>query len=180
MTPEQVERFFQHLDMVNDADKELDSIPKWEKQFHRPSGTLHWSASVRLNGRLGGGASVRLNTPLSAWERNVYGQLEVTSAATTNKTVRLNPVEWRPLKPHFNPKLEDEEHSLATYLDRWHPYPLNRGRDVAVFSQYRPGVALPLPPNVTTFTEYLNFCGQVWKCPSIEDVPPPPWSPQLV
>jgi len=180
LTPEQLQRFFEHLDMVNDAEKELDSVPKWEKLFHRPTGTLQWTASVRLNGRLGGGASARLNTPLNTWERNVYGQLEVTSPATTNRTVRLNPVEWRPLKPHHNPRFDDDEHSLATYLDRWHPYALNRERDVSVFFQHRPGVALPLPQNVTTFAEYLNFCGQVWKCPSIKDVPPPPWSPQLV
>ncbi|MBX4911218.1 MULTISPECIES: hypothetical protein [Rhizobium] len=180
MTPEQLARFFDHLDMVDAADKELDSVVDWEKILHRPSGTLQWTTSVRLNGRLGGGASVRLTTPASVWESNVYGQIEIRSAATGNRTVRLNPVEWKPLKPHHNPRIDNEEHSLATYYDRWHPYPMNRGLDVDIFFQKKIGIALPLPQNVTTFAEYLYFCGQVWKCPSMKDVPPPPWSPQLV
>lgn len=181
MTPEQVIKFFDHLDMVNSAEKEVDSIADWEKLLHRPSGTLQWTTSVRLNGRLGGGASVRLMTPASVWEKNVYGQIEVRTPVTANRTVRLNPVEWRPLKPHHNPRLEDQVHSLATYLDRWHPYALNREmNDIDIFFQKKTGVAVPLPENVTTFVEYLNLCGQVWKCPSIKDVPPPPWSPQLV
>lgn len=180
MTPEQAERFFEHLDMVDAAAKQLDGLPKWEKVFNRISGTLNWTVSVRLNGRLGGGASVRLSTPLSVWEKDVYGQIEIRSAHTLNKVARLNPVEWRPIKPHRNPKIDDDEHSLATYLDRWHPYSLNKALDPDVFFQKKTGVALPLPQNVTTFAEYLNFCGQVWKCPSIQDIPPPPWSPQLV
>lgn len=180
MTPEQVERFFAHMDMVDATAKQLDSITKWTLLTDRPSGVLQWVTSVRLSGSLGGGVSVRLKTPAAVWDRDVYGHIEVRSAATLNRSARLNPVEWRPRSQHRNPPLEDPDHSLATYLDRWHPYSMNRDRHVDVFFQSRVGVALPLPDNVTTFAEYLDFCGQVWKCPSIREVPPPPWSPQLV
>lgn len=166
--------------MVDASPKSLDSVSSWVLLTDRPSGVLQWNASVRLSGTLGGGVSARFKTPAAVWNRDVYGHLEVRSAATLNRSARLNPVEWLPRGPHRNPPLGDSEHSLETYIDRWHPYAMNRDRHVDVFFQGRTGVALPLPANVTTFLEYLDFCGQVWKCPSIKDVPPPPWSPQLV
>ncbi|MEA3533684.1 hypothetical protein [Rhizobium sp. CC-YZS058] len=180
MTPEQTDRFFAHLDLVDAAEKTVDFFSEWQLLLQRTTGTLQWTTSLRLGGTLGGGVSVRLITPADVWERDVYGHIEVRSAATFGRAIRINPVEWRPRRPHHNPRYADEEHSLATYLDRWHPYAVNRRQAVAVFLQHQPGIAFPLPETITSFEAYLLFCSQVWKCSDIKDVPPPPWSPQLV
>lgn len=180
MTPDQVDRFFNHLDHVDAASKELDALPTWELVTHRPSGNLLWQAAVRLNGRLGGGASILLSTPVGVWENDLYGQITVRSADTLNKAARLNPIEWRPRRRHTNPPAQAEEHSLQTLDDRWHPYDINRPLGPDVFLQKCPGIAVPLPASVIDFVTYLDFCGQVWKCPSIKEVPPPPWSPQMI
>ena len=67
-----------------------------------------------------------------------------------------------------------------TYLDRWHPFALNRLQNPLVFLQEAVGVAAPLPEGIESFSDYLHFCAIVWNCPDIEKVPPPPWSPSLV
>lgn len=180
MNSEQQERFFDHLDRVDRTPKELDAMPEWTLKTDRLSGRLMWHTAVKLNGRLGGGVSIRLTTPTAAWERDVYGHTEVVSPATLNRQVRINPVEWKPMRAHRNPPFDNDDHSLATYLDRWHPYELNRSLNPDTFFQKSTGIALPLPVEVDTFSDYLHFCGTVWKCPSIERVPTPPWSPQLV
>jgi len=93
---EQVARFFEHLDKVHDAQKEIDSIPQWELKPDRQRGRLTWLAAVKLNGILGGGVSVRIVTPADMWERDVYGHIEINSVETLGKTARIIPVEWRP------------------------------------------------------------------------------------
>lgn len=180
MTPELIDRIFDHLDFVDRTPKEVDSISDWELITHRPSGTLQWQAAVRLSGMLGGGVSIRFSTPVNGWEKDVYGQVEVRPPFHQQRTFRINPAEWRPRRPHRNPTWGPDEHQLATYLDRWHPYSKNRLAGIDVFLQAKPGLALPLPQGIDTFSLYLHFCGEIWKCPTIEEVPPPPWSPSLL
>lgn len=179
MTPEQYRQIFERLDAVNEADKSIDALTDWYITLNRPTGKLQWQAALKLNGRLGGGVSATLSTPIDVWEKDVYGQITVLLSAQ-KRTVRLNPVEWRPIRPHSNPFNAPEGHALRTYLDRWHPYELNRDRDISVFLQSAVGVAAPLPDDINSFSDYLHFCARVWKCPDIRKVPPPPWSPSLV
>jgi len=182
MNQEQRARFFEHLDYVHNAEKELDSIPEWTLKPDRQRGRLTWFAAVKLNGVLGGGVSVRITTPADVWEHDVYGQIEINSIETLRRTARILPVEWRSIKDHRNPPIPDSEHSRETYRDRWHPYDKNRDlQNPAIFFQDNvTGIAFPLPLGITTFLDYLNFCSRVWKCPSIEEIPTPPWSPKLI
>ena len=154
-------------------------MSKWYLVQNRPAGRLEWQAGLRLEGVLGGGVSARLATPADAWDRDVYGQVEVR-VSYLPRAVRINPVEWRPRRPHSNSPTAPEGHALVTTLDRWHPYELNRDQDVSVFFQGAVGVAVPLPSDINSFSAYLKFCAIVWKCPDMEKVPPPPWSRSLV
>jgi len=182
MNQEQSLRFFQHLDYVYNAQKEIDSIPEWRLKTDRQSGRLTWLAAVKLNGVLGGGVSVRIATPVDVWEHDIYGHIEINSVETLRKTARIIPVEWRPRGLHGNPPCGNQEYSQVLLKDRWHPYDKNRRlQNPNVFFQNNvTGIAVPLPLEITTFLDYLKFCGQVWKCPSIEEVPTPPWSPRLI
>lgn len=178
MTPKEQERLISQLDEVDRAPKTLDAMADWEQKWDRPSGTLMWHTALRLGGVLGGGVSARLKTPLAAWDRDVYGHIEVKPSFLP-RSFRLHPVEWKPNTPHRNPSWAPGEHRLATYFDRWHPYELNREGAIGIFTQGDVGVAVPLPPEVVTFSDYLKFCAEVWKCPDIEKVPTPPWSQTL-
>jgi hypothetical protein len=179
LTPEQQEQLFRHLDNVNAAAKSVDSMSDWYTVFNRPTGRLEWQAALRMGGVLGGGVSARLTTPTEAWEADIYGQLEIRMAFLP-RAVRLNPVEWRPKRSHTNPPTAPDGLALETFFDRWHPYKLNRDQDVNVFLQGAVGVADALPDGIVSFSDYLKFCANVWKCPDIERVPPPPWSRSLL
>jgi hypothetical protein len=180
VSPELVERILAHLDFVDEVEKEVDSISDWQLIEHRPTGSLQWQSAVRLSGRLGGGAAVRLMTPADVWEKDVYGHIEVRPPVHPQRMLRINPVEWRPRRSHRNPNWGPEEHRLETYRDRWHPYNENRMGGIEVFLQSKTGLALPLPAPIASFSQYLHVCSKIWKCPNLKDVPPPPWSPSLL
>lgn len=154
-------------------------MSQWYKVLNRPTGKLEWQAALKLGGVLGGGVSARFSTPIDAWDADVYGQLEVKMAFLPH-ALRLNPVEWQPRGAHTNPANAPDGLALETLRDRWHPYALNRDRDIDVFQQKAVGVAEPLPTGISSFSDYLKFCAIVWKCPDIERVPPPPWSRSLL
>jgi hypothetical protein len=179
LTPEQRRQLLEHFDHVNGSEKTIDAMTPWYKVLNRPTGRLEWQAALRLGGVLGGGTSVRFATPVDAWENDVYGQLEVRMAFLP-RAARLNPVEWRPKRPHSNTGNAPEGHAFLTHFDRWHPWELNKDQDVGVFLQGAVGVAAGLPSGINDFSAYLKFCAIVWKCPDIENVPPPPWSRNLL
>ncbi|WJR67185.1 hypothetical protein QTA58_00120 [Neorhizobium sp. CSC1952] len=170
----------ERLTEIDAAPKTLDSLPEWALVTSRPSGKLYWTAAVRLNGILGGGVSIRFATPADVWELDVYGHIEVAIPALGPRRLRLNPAEWRPRSDHRNQMWVPAPHSLATYKDRWHPFDLNKERGVTIFLQGSAGAAVPLPDDIDSFSDYLHFCGAIWKCPDVEKVPPPPWSRRLV
>jgi hypothetical protein len=176
---EQADRIRARLQEVNDAPKTLDFMSEWETVLNRPSGKLQWQTALRLNGVLGGGVSALLCTPVDAWESDVYGQLTV-KPSFLSRALRLNPVEWRPLRPHSNPRYAPPDFALQTYTDRWHPFELNKDCDINVFLQKAVSVAAPLPSDMRTFSDFLSFCARVWKCSEIQKVPPPPWSKNLI
>lgn len=179
LTPEQRKQLVDHLDHVNAASKSIDAMSQWYKVLNRPTGKLEWQAALKLDGFLGGGVSVLFSTPVDTWEADVYGQISVKMAFLP-RAVRINPVEWKPRRPHSNPPGAPEGLALETLRDRWHPYALNRDLDVQVFLQGAVGIAEPLPTGIGSFSDYLKFCAIVWKCPDIERVPPPPWSRNLL
>ena len=179
MTPEQRRQLLDHLERVNSASKSIDAMSDWYTVSNRRTGTLGWQAALKLDGVLGGGVSARLTTSVDTWEKDVYGHLEVKMAFLPH-AARLNPVEWRPRRPHTNTPKAPNGLALQTLLDRWHPFALNRDQDVSVFLQSGVGVAESLPDGLTDFSAYLKFCAIVWKCPDIERVPPPPWSRRLL
>lgn len=179
MTPEQRAQLLEHLDNVNSASKSIDAMSDWYMVLNRPTGRLEWQAALKLNGVLGGGVSARFATPVDAWDADIYGQLEVKMAFLP-RSVRVNPVEWRPKRPHTNPPNAPAGLALETFFSRWHPYEINRDQDVNVFLQAAVGIADALPDGIISFSDYLKFCSIVWKCPDIERVPPPPWSRSLL
>lgn len=94
-------------------------------------------------------------------------------------TLRLNPVEWRPLRDHRNRPDASPEYRGKTLTDRIHPFAANKRYGVAVFKQSEPGIAVEFPRAISRFEDYLKLCAEIWKCPDVEDIPPPPWSRRL-
>jgi len=117
-------------------------------------------------------------TPQDTWDEEVYGQIEVRMPGISH--LRLNPVEWRPLRYHDNPPDAPAAHQFVRLWDRWHPFDLNRPLGIRAFQQTRSGVAIPLLRAVTTFSEYTHLCADIWRCPDLLGLRPPPWSKQLI
>lgn len=167
------------LDQVHQAEKSFDSPPIWVQSQERTSAILSCQVSLRLNGILTGGASIRIRTPLNCWEEDVYGQIEVRLFGL-RRQLRLSPVEWKPMREHRNPATAPEELRYLILEDRYHPYELNRPLGVNVFYQTLTGVAAPLPQTIANFQDYASLCAEIWNCPDMGSVPPPPWSRSLI
>lgn len=180
VSADEEEAIISRLAEIAAAPKSLDSFPDWNLVMSRPAGKLYWTAAARISGMLGGGVSIRFATPADSWDKDIYGHIEVAFPALQPRRLRINPAEWRPRSEHRNPAWVPHPHALATYQDRWHPFDLNRDRGISIFMQGVSGAAVPLPDDTVSFSDYLHFCGGIWKCPDVEKVPPPPWSRRLV
>lgn len=178
MNTYQNEQILEFLETVSRAEKSFDSLPAWEEYKDRTSGKLRYATAIQLNGVLGGGISIRITTPKETWEEDVYGQIEVRPARM-KRSLRVDPIEWRPLRPHTNSPAAPPPHSFQQYSDRWHPFDLNKPFGIGVFNQSDKGVAVPFPRAISSFSEYLDLCSDIWKCPDVKEIPTPPWSPQL-
>lgn len=178
MTPAEADALLARLGTVNGAAKSFDAFPNWEIVTDRSSSALHYVTALRIDGALGGGVSLRLVTPISAWEQDVYGQISVAVPGARSQ-LRLTPIEWRPRREHRNPDRAPEPHRLISVKDRWHPFDLNRPLGIRVFQQADPGVAVPLPRAISSFSDYIALCAELWNCPDATRIPAPPWSRTL-
>lgn len=120
-----------------------------------------------------------MHTPESAWERDVYGHIEIAHPELS-RPVRIIPVEWRPLHPHDNRGRGPPEHRFRTLTDRWHPFDINAPLGIDVFLQAAVGIAVPLPREIANFSEYCNLCAELWNCPDVRLVPAPEWREDLL
>lgn len=179
MTPDQIEKIRQRLSFVESSHKDFDAETDWKIEPDRTSQRLMFVTAVRLAGALRGGVSIRLKTPIDAWEGDVYGHIEV-QAPGLKGTMRLCAIEWRPLHDHDNPPNAPPAHRYAKLQDRWYPYDLNKELSIDVFLQRTAGIAAPLPRNVNNFQEYCDLCSNLWRCPDMMGVKPPPWSRTLL
>lgn len=84
------------------------------------------------------------------------------------------------MREHRNAGDAPGAHRFAVLRDRWHPFELNRERPLAVFTQSEPGVIAPLPRAIESFSEYVHLCAELWNCPDMPGVPPPPWARVLL
>lgn len=167
----------ERLAEVQAAIKSFDHTPSWETVTDRDNTRLCVHAALRLNGRLGGGVFVRIQTPQGSWERDVYGQIEVQRPS--KGCWRIDPIEWAPTRSHTNRRDTASEHRLVTLTNRVHPFALNRRYGLAVFEQKEPGVAVDFPREITRFEEYLDLCAEVWNFPDLKGLPPPKWTREL-
>lgn len=179
MTPQQADALLARLEVVNAAEKSFDAFPDWETVTDRTSSSLHYAPALKLEGTLGGGVSIRLVTPTTGWECEVYGQISVTIPGSRS-CLRLNPIEWRPRREHRNAATAPAPHAMKTLRDRWHPFDLNRPLGIRVFQQAEIGVATPLPRAISTFLDYIGLCAELWNCNDVNRIPPPPWSQTLL
>lgn len=177
MTPNEAAEAIASLRALAPAAKEFDGPAAWIVRTDRPTPSLELSVSLRIDGILRG-ARVRLKTPQPSWEADVYGHIEVT-VSRHHGFLRLAPIEWRPQRAHTNSASAPAEYRLLSFLDRWHPPELNYERGIAAFAQDVPGVAAPLPRAIATFEEYLGLCADLWNCPDMARVPPPPWTQEF-
>lgn len=168
----------ERLAEIQAAVKSFDAPPSWESYEVKSTTRLRLHAPIRLNGRLGGGVFVRITTPATSWESDVYGQIEVQKPA--KGAWRVDPVEWRPLRPHTNGRDAPAGHRLVTLIDRIHPFPLNRRYGLQVLEQGAVGVAVDFPRAVSTFEEYLALCSETWNFPDLKGIAPPQWTRLLV
>lgn len=167
------------MQFVADAKKSFDTHPKWEILPNRYSRVLSLVVALRLNGTLRGGVSIRIVTPEDSWEEDVYGHLEV-KLPQNRRLLRVNPVEWRPLRHHDNPPNAPDAHRNQRVYDRWHPFDINAAYGLRSFDQSGPGIAVPLPRTVDNFTNYMELCADIWRCPDMYELEPPPWTKELI
>lgn len=167
------------LRFVDEAKKSFDATPTWEIVPNRTSTKLSLIVALRLNGTLRGGVSIRITTPADAWEEDVYGHIEVRLPGS-NRALRLNPVEWRPLRYHDNPAKAPPPHRNQRLWDRWLPFDLNASYGLHAFDQSGCGIAVPLPDAIGNFSQYTDICARLWKCPDMMGLSPPPWTRTLV
>ena len=166
MTTLQAGPIIARLRYIAEAKKSFDAIAKWELTRNRSSHRLSLVVALRLNGILRGGVSIRLATPSDAWEEDVYGHIEVRLPGAS-RTLRLNPIEWRPLRPHDNPPSAPPAHRNQRLYDRWLPFEINENFGLAAFDQSGPGIAVPLPHVPRTFSEFTDLCSSLWLCPDM-------------
>jgi len=168
---------YDRLNFIAEAKKSFDSEPVWELAPHRFAQRLTMVVALRLNNILRGGVSLRMRTPVDAWEEDVYGHIEVKLPGAT-RLLRLLPIEWRPAHYHDNPPNSPDVHRNQRLWDRWHPFDLNAEYGFQSFDQSGAGIAVPFQAN--SFTEYTDFCATVWRCSDLYDLPAPPWTRTLI
>ena len=122
---------------------------------------------------------MRLATPTDAWEQDVYGHIEVRLPGVS-RTLRLNPVEWRPLRYHDNPPNASAAHRNQRLYDRHLPFVLNAPLGLGPFDQSSAGIAVELPRAPANFQEYTDLCSDLWICPDLLGLEPPPWMRNIV
>lgn len=177
MTPAEAAAAIDLLKAIAPAPKRFDSRPGWVTRRDRPTPFLELQVGLRIDG-VARGVQVRLSTPQPAWESDLYGQIGV-AIPQARGLLRLAPVEWRPLRAHTNPARAPAHLRLLTLVDRWHPPEHNYALGVPAFLQHLPGVAAPLPRVIATFEDYLGLCAELWNCPDMAGIPPPPWTQEL-
>lgn len=177
MTPTEAAAAIDLLKAIAPAEKRFDSHPDWIVRRDRPTPSLEFSVGLLIDG-VARGVQVHLKTPQPAWESDLYGQIGVAYPRVKG-LLRLAPVEWRPLRVHSNPAAAPPHLRLLTLSDRWHPPAENFALGPPAFLQHIPGIAAPLPRAIATFEEYLSLCADLWNCPDMASVPPPPWTQEF-
>lgn len=167
------------LRFVADTKKSFDSEPTWRSAPNRSSDRLTLVVALRLQGVLRGGVSIRLATPRDVWEEDVYGHIEVRLPGVS-RSLRLNPVEWRPLRHHDNPPDAPLAHRSQRLWSRWLPFEVNALYGAGAFDQSASGIATPLPREPAAFSEYADLCADLWRCPDLLGLAPPPWARTLL
>ena len=167
------------LRFIAEAKKTFDVTPRWSLSPSRSRGRLTLVVALRLDGVLRGGTSVRLATPNDAWEEDVYGHIEVRLPGVS-RPLRLNPIEWRPLRPHDNPPDAPPALRSQRLWDRWLPFEINAPYGAGAFDQSTSGIAVPLPREPSDFSEYTDLCADLWRCPDLLGLEPPPWAGALL
>lgn len=161
------------------ARKDFDSKPDWVERENREGVRLTLTVPLLLDGEFGGGVEALLSTPKGAWEEDLYGQITVRHPAKS-LNLRVCPVEWRPLKTHDNSGDAPKDLRFQTLSDRFHPFDLNKALSLEVFAQRARGIAAPLPRAIASFSDYIDLCADLWNCPNMRSVPPPPWAKVLL
>ncbi|MGY2052930.1 hypothetical protein [Methylobacterium sp. JK268] len=178
MNSEHQQRILDRLAFVVEAKKTFDSAPKWERVPYRDGERLQLTVALRVAGVLRA-VTLRLVTPADVWEEDVYGHLEVRGLGLA-KHLRLLPIEWRPLHHHDNPPDAPAPHAGLRLFDRFMPFDLNMDRGLGVFAQNRPAVMVDLPRAPTDFLSYCDLCSDLWRCPDMIGLEPPPWSRAMI
>ncbi len=179
MKSSDVGQILDRLRTIDEARKSFDVKPQWVTTQNRSTQRLTLNVALRLDGILRGGVSILLATPVDAWEEDVYGHIAVRLPGLS-RSLRLNPVEWSPLRHHDNPLSGPAAHRGVRLFDRWHPFDINAQFGLASFDQSGPGIAVELPRVPNRFSEFSDLCSNLWRCPDMMGLPPPPWSRRLV
>jgi hypothetical protein len=135
--------------------------------------------ALRLDGLLRGGVSMRIETPVDAWEEDVYGHIEVRPSGM-KRALRVIPVEWKPRRYHDNPPNAPAAHRNQRLWDRYMPFELNAESGLGAFDQSTSGIAIELPQQPTNFSGYTDLCSRLWNCPDILGLDPPPWTRKML
>jgi hypothetical protein len=180
LTPDLENQILDALERISQAQKAFDENPNWVSiSDNRGSERLELTAALQINGVLGGGVSLRINTPRNSWEKDVYGHIEVRRP-DMKPHARLAAIEWRPRHDHTNPPYAPYGLRLKVLSDRWHSFDDNRHLGIEAFTQSKASVARPLPRTILSFREYIELAAEIWNFPEATTIETPEWSRLLL
>jgi len=159
------------------ATKTLATTPSWEE---RDSQNLVLLTPLEVDGVVVEGLRLRGAAIRSMQDENVCFQLEYFTTRT-KAGGPLARVEWRPLRGHNNkgngPKALRHKLITGSHL---HCFEENWKQSPAHVMRGELRVALEINPDPSNFRELLALIGREFRISNVQQVPLPPWQPQLV
>jgi hypothetical protein len=153
---------------------------KWERRVRAGRfAALELAAPLAIDGVIRDGLQIRLSCRSNLVEQDIHAQLQVYVPSLGSNAHVLR-VEWRPVAAHTNNGAAPAKLQFKKFADRWYEFGLNRRLGVAGLQQRVTMIAQPLPADIATFNDLLEFLGIVWVVSGMSRVPTPPWEDRLV
>lgn len=153
------------------CEKTIPIRPRW---VEADSKRFTLVASLEVDGESIEGLGLRANALITIPDRAVCFQLELHPAR--GPCVPLARVEWRPLRPHTNPKKGPSELQLLRLTgSHVHEFDLNWLEKQGRMRTGNLPVARPVVEDPTNFDSLLVLVQKEFRINSLKAVQPPPW-----
>lgn len=158
-----------NIDELIDAEKAFSTRPKWDDQSDPRY--FVFLAPLTIGEETVGGFEVRAKISKQFVDRDAFMQLEY--ATTGRSREELWRCQWRPFETHTNKAWGPPGFELARFINQSHHHPFWQNWVVSNRRMRGGGslpAALPLVPDPTTLSEFLDFCGKSFKIKNMNSV----------